>query len=376
MPLRWRVIASPARVFTRRRTVAFLVAALVLPLAVSAEDKPDTRKLQASPIKVEATPIAAFNRIGGGAQTHFGKLDFVGGLVLTAPASSHFGGWSGLIMDEDGKSFLTVSDSGVWMTGVLGYKDGKPSGISNAVLGPIRASGDKELKKRRDRDAEAVALLDGTVQSGNVLISFEQNTRIARYAVSREGLSPPLSFLPMPAEVRSMRRNNGLETMTVMRGGPYKGAVVAMSERLLNRNHNHTGWIWTNAGTKIFHLSNIGDFELTDIASLEDGTLFVLERRFRWLEGVKMRIRRVNAADLKPGATVDGEILITATLEQEIDNMEALALTTPTTGEVILTLISDDNFNHYLQRTLLLQFALKGTEGTRATQAVKARPER
>ena len=28
-------------------------------------------------------------------------------------------------------------------------------------------------------------------------------------------------------------------------------------------------------------------------------------------------------------------------------------------GETILTLISDDNFNHFLQRTVLLQFALR-----------------
>jgi hypothetical protein len=43
---------------------------------------------------------------------------------------------------------------------------------------------------------------------------------------------------------------------------------------------------------------------------------------------------------------------------QEIDNMEALAVHTGTRGETVVTVLSDDNFNSFLQRTLLLQFAL------------------
>jgi hypothetical protein len=39
--------------------------------------------------------------------------------------------------------------------------------------------------------------------------------------------------------------------------------------------------------------------------------------------------------------------------------MEGLALHQGAGGETILTLISDDNFNRLLQRTVLLQFALR-----------------
>jgi hypothetical protein len=41
----------------------------------------------------------------------------------------------------------------------------------------------------------------------------------------------------------------------------------------------------------------------------------------------------------------------------QIDNMEAASITRMSTGETVLTLISDDNFS-VLQRTLLLQFTL------------------
>ena len=75
------------------------------------------------------------------------------------------------------------------------------------------------------------------------------------------------------------------------------------------------------------HLKNIDDYDLTDIASLDDGTLFVLERRFRWLEGLKVRLRRLAPGALQLGRTAIGETLLEADLNDEIDNMEGLAAT-------------------------------------------------
>jgi hypothetical protein len=39
--------------------------------------------------------------------------------------------------------------------------------------------------------------------------------------------------------------------------------------------------------------------------------------------------------------------------------MEGVAVHRGERGETIITLISDDNFNHLLQRTILLQFSLR-----------------
>ena len=166
-----------------------------------------------------------------------------------------------------------------------------------------------------------------------------------------------------------MRPNQGLEGMTVMRGGPYKGSLIAFSERLLDHANNHTGWLWVPQGPATIHLANVGGYDITDLASLDDGTLFVLERRFRWIEGVKMRLRRIAPEDVKPGNTMQGETLIEADLNAQIDNMEGLSVTRLETGEVLVTMISDDNFNHILQRTLLLQFTVN--DGPHA----KARPQ-
>jgi hypothetical protein len=77
-----------------------------------------------------------------------------------------------------------------------------------------------------------------------------------------------------------------------------------------------------------------------------------------------MRLRRIAAGDIRPGATIKGEVLLEADMGYEIDNMEALAIHADANGRTVLTLMSDDNFNGFLQRTLLLQFTLTGESAT------------
>jgi hypothetical protein len=50
-------------------------------------------------------------------------------------------------------------------------------------------------------------------------------------------------------------------------------------------------------------------------------------------------------------------VLIEADLGYEIDNMEGLSVHRAANGDVVLTLVSDDNFS-IIQRTILLQFTL------------------
>lgn len=62
---------------------------------------------------------------------------------------------------------------------------------------------------------------------------------------------------------------------------------------------------------------------------------------------------------------MDGEILLDVDMDYEIDNLEGLAAHRPAGArETILTMISDNNFNSILQRTVLLQFALPDAPAT------------
>ncbi|MFT3732500.1 MAG: esterase-like activity of phytase family protein [Hyphomicrobium sp.] len=321
-----------------------------------ADEKPDISSLKAAPITVEAQPISTFSR--GGPERALGKLQFLGGLVLKS-SSPFFGGWSGLLLADDAKSFVALSDTGVWMTGDLTYSGARPTGIADAHLGPLLDRSGRPIARARGRDSESIALESGTLRQGSLLIGFEGRHRIERYDLTLNGITVDRGGLKIPAAAKKMRSNQGFEALTVLKGGPFKGHPIAFSERLYNLSRNHTGWLWTANGPHTIHLKNVGDFDVTDIASLDDGTLFVLERRFRWLEGVKMRLLRIAPDALGPDRTLDGETLIEADMNDNIDNMEGLAATRLKSGAVLITMISDDNFNHVIQRTLLLQFLLK-----------------
>jgi hypothetical protein len=56
---------------------------------------------------------------------------------------------------------------------------------------------------------------------------------------------------------------------------------------------------------------------------------------------------------------IDGKQILTADMGYQIDNLEGLGVHRGSNGEVVLTMVSDDNFS-LLQRTILLQFALTG----------------
>lgn len=352
----------PARRVTLGKLVALAmlapVAAVGLVKGAAAYVKPSAADIEAEAIEVAARPITSFSRVTS--DTRFGKLEFRGGLVLTS-SSRNFGGWSGLLLDDTGRNLVAVSDAGAWMTARIGYDSlRRPIAIENARLGSLKALSSKSLRKNRDRDAEALALESGRVDKGQVLVAFEGNHRIGRFRVDGSGLSKPLGYLTMPSELKGSRKRDGLEALTVLRGGRSKGALVAIAESYKDSAGNHTGWIWPTAGgtPQGFHLADMGEFSITDAASLDNGDLIVLERRFRWLEGVKMRLRRFAAGELRPGAMITGEVLLEADMSFEIDNMEGLAVHTDEKGLTVLTVVSDDNFNSLLQRTLLLQFTL------------------
>lgn len=373
-PLKSAPFPPQGRKGHKRMLGVFVTAALFGAGLAIADTKPAMKKLTTGGFTLNATPITSFGR--GGLPASTGALEWRGGLVLQS-THKNFGGWSGLVVEPDGKRFLSISDAGAWMTGELTYSGQNLAGISNPRIGPLLTLEGSNLKRGKDRDAEALALVSGSLDDANILVAFEQNARIARYTFSRtRGASPVQGFLQLPEGARKMSRNGGLEAMTVLKGGAYTGAVAAFSERLRDEGDNHLGWIWTAGSTLPIRLQDRDGYDISDMASLEDGSLIVLERRFRWSEGLFIRIRLIPAKSVGSPAPVAGETLLEATLANEIDNMEGLAISRDASGTAILTLISDDNFNRSLQRTIVLQFAYPGDPARGAHQSVtaKARP--
>lgn len=320
--------------------------------------KPSMVDLVTGPITVNAKPLAGFDRITRD-KAKFGKLTWRGGLVLTSP-SEYFGGWSGLVLDPDGKGFFSISDAGAWMDGKLTYDaKGAPSAMTDVRMGAIQSKAGDPLSRKRDSDAEGLTLAEGTTQNGRAFISFERKHRITRYDIKDGELSPARGKVSLPKSSRDMPANGGFEAIAVLRGGANEGKLVAFSERMRDDEGRYVGWIWMGKERpRKFFMTNDGDYDITDAAALLDGSLLVLERRFRFSEGVSMRLRHIKAAQLRPGKVIDADILVAADGAREIDNMEGLATHVAPNGDTIITMISDDNYNHTLQRTLLLQFSI------------------
>jgi hypothetical protein len=341
-----------------KRAALTIGAALVIaaPFAL-AKNKPAPLSKTLTDIRILATPIAAFDKEDPAA-TRFGKLAWRGGLVLRSE-SPNFGGWSGLALGANGKQLVAVSDAGNWMTADLVYRSGNLKALKSAKLGPLKALSGKPLIRTRDRDAEALTLVKGNLAKGRLLISFEHNHRVGLFDIGKNGISAPKRYLSLSAVAKRLGGNSGLEGLAILQGGRFKGSLVAFSEELFDGTGALVGWIWVKGKPERFKLKNGGAFSVTDAAPLPDGGLLVLERRFRWSEGVKARLRLIRSHELRPGATITGELLLDAGLRHQIDNMEGVAVHKGVDGEIIVTMISDNNFNSVLQRTLLLQFALK-----------------
>jgi hypothetical protein len=300
------------------------------------------------PIAVSASRITHF-LAGRRDETRFGALTFEGGLDLRSPYSG-FGGFSGLALSPDGSRLIAISDAAQWLEARLVEEDGRIVGLAEAEMGPLLGSDGRPLAATRSRDTESLAMAPGLAYVGieavNTVLRFEGPDPLRARGVP----------IPVPPGVRALSWSKGLEALALPASGPLAGTLIGIAER--SSETTCAGFLLTGRTPGEFVVRRFDDFDATDLAPLPDGDLLLLERRFRLLGGVAMRLRRLSAAAIRPGAVADGPVLIEADMGAEIDNMEGLAVHRGSDGALRLTMISDDNFS-LLQRTLLLRFRLE-----------------
>jgi len=304
-----------------------------------------------TPIKIEATPITSFDNRDA-SRVRFGDLEFRGGLVLTSDYKP-FGGVSALYMEADGERFLAVTDNGSWLRGRIVYRDGKPIGIADAEMAPMLAWDGKPLASHHWYDAESLTELDGQFYVG-----IERREKIVRFDYRRNGLAAHGEPIKVPDDFKSFTYNKSLECLAAgPHGGPLADTLIVVTEQSLDAAGNHRSFLLKGNEVGRFTVRRSDDFDVSDCTVLPPSDLLLLERRYSPLTGVAMRIRRIPLDALKPGALVDGPAIVEADLGYQIDNMEGIGLHRTAAGELVITLVSDDNFS-VLQRNLLLQFTL------------------
>jgi len=304
-------------------------------------------------VVVDARVIPHF-RLGGATETRFGRCVFRGGLELSSSHSA-FGGLSGMAMDADGGGFLALSDRGVWLRADIRYDGARPVGLANCVMAPMLGPDGRPLSGTRLYDTESLC-----IDNGVAYVGIERAHQVLRFDWARERFAARGRPVPVPPAFGTLPANRGCEGLAVAPPtSPLAGALIALSERSGGRSEPTKGFILTGPRRGEFRYALKDDFDATDIAFLPDGDLLVLERYYRIFRGAGVRIRRIDGATIRPGALLDGPPVLTADMGYQIDNMEALGVHATREGEIVLTLLSDDNFS-FLQRTLLLQFVLTG----------------
>jgi hypothetical protein len=289
----------------------------------------------------------------GSDQRLFGKLEFIGGIEMSS-SNALLGAISSIRFRPDRKSFLAVMDTGHWVEGAI-VRDGQGrlAGVSDlAVTSMIDPKGRSEQVKG-EMDSEGLALRDG-----EALVGIEQMNLVEVYPDPGFAQSRPLATLPTFIPPKSLRSNRGLETIAVSpKESPLAGGAVVVSELSLDKAGHIYAAVLDGPRKGVFGVVQKKPFAITDGAFLPNGDLLLLERRFSFAEGLGMEIRRIKGDDIKPGAAVDGEILLQADMGYQIDNMEGLDVVVRPDGDVRVIVVSDDNHS-ILERNLMLEFRL------------------
>jgi len=274
-------------------------------------------------------------------RTKVGRLAWRGGVMLRS-RDERFGGLSALSVSADGERFVALSDRGYRVEGRLTYAtDGTLDGVAGVRLQSLQDVYGRPLTRSLDRDAESLARV-----GNGMVVTFEHNHRLRRYPRS----GAPSAVVP-PEALASAPINGGIEALTALADGRLLALTEAMPTEVEGAVR---GWVETAGGWSALAWRVDGGFKPTGAATLPDGRVLVLERRF---PPVGARFRVLDAADVRPNTALDGDEIGRLVDPMTVDNMEGIAVRTGPAGETIIYVVSDDNYSP-AQRTLLLMFEL------------------
>lgn len=303
---------------------------------------------RSQPLSIQTSPVDLhseddqINRVG--------RLKFQGGLDLKSN-DARFGGISGLAASADGRRLSAVTDKGDWLYFSPRISPtGRLTGVEKAQIGDLLNPKGKTLRRKRDSDAESLSRIDG-----GFAITFERRHRVWLYRGTHNPFRARPTEFPLLSFPGKMRRNKGLEASARLGDG----RLLVLAEDFPKKASFAWGWVLGDGQWRGFRYRRRASFRPTGAVTLPDGRLLVLERRFSYIGGFGTRLVAVHPSSIRPRADITGRELARLDHPLVTANFEGITSHRTDSGEVVLYLISDDNFNS-LQRTILLKFALDG----------------
>jgi hypothetical protein len=289
---------------------------------------------------IRATPMAFDSSDVGRGRA--GDLQFLGGWRLDS-RDPRFGGLSAMAFTAAGR-LTAVGDQGTLFH--LDVRGAQPTG---SVVGALPA-GPGKVATKATRDAESMTV----APDGRLWIGFEAANAVWRYAPGmargEEGLRPEA--------MRAWPGNTGPEAMARLADGRF----LVLCEACPGKPDGTTSGLLfpgdpvAGGDPVLFRYRLPPGYQVTDAALLPDGRVILLHRRFRILDGVSAIVAVADPAEIRAGEVWEAREIARLAPPLAVDNMEAVAVAQES-GETILWIASDDNFNP-LQRTLLLKFRL------------------
>jgi hypothetical protein len=247
----------------------------------------------------------------------------------------NLGGMSGIEMSDDGMSLVAVSDRGFLMRGtVVRDENGLITDVNHSPIEPIKRADFTGVDVRGNTlDPEGVAI----AQDGSIFVSFEGHHRVSAF----EDVDAIEQLLPRHPDFDGMQSNSSLEALAI----DDNGDLYTIPERSGRFDRPFPLYRFSDGVWDIpYVLPRAGSFLVVGADFGPDGMLYVLERDFTGFSFLN-RVRRV---DLENG--VSDTVLLAG---GQFGNLEGISIWTTPSGEMMITMVADNNYNALLQTEIV-----------------------
>ena len=266
------------------------------------------------------------------------------GNKLISIEDPNFGGLSGLTVSRNGLEFTVISDKANYFQGeIVRDKNMKIIDLKIQNQGSLLNS-KGEVLSGRNIDSESIA----TSSNGGYFISFESNDRIMFHGK----LTSPGKFLPKHPDFNNLGFNDGLEAIATNNSGEIF-AIPELPPK--NSKINPIYKLVDNTWIIIKDPKRQKDFKVSDAEFVDDKNLILLERKFDFVNGFQIRLRRLV---FENNEVTKSEVLFESS-PWEFYNLEGLSKWQDKSGGTYLTLISDDQFSPLLKTEIREFYLLK-----------------